>query len=323
MEKNQITLLKYELKNISYLFLLHLFFIVIYMAQTINTQNDFVVSYMYHNNLYTNLDIIAPKIGFYILIVLLLARIQLKDGFNKLWHYFPFKNAEIINIKILSGLIFFAFAFVTLFLAQLFIYLKYLPIYKDVFEILGVNTSIIPISKLALYLLIVFLVFVFFYFVTIILNYFLGNIYFGILTSTMLLFIPIILLSLSNMSLTSVFNKFFNLLAFENIRYAYNNEYILNFELLKFISVFYLLYYFLLSAIFYLILRKMATTPKIIENSNPFNIKYSGLFFQIVMVVFCTISTQRLFAFRLVTLCAFVFTIFLSKFIVKKWGVRE
>lgn len=298
MNNKYKALFKYEFKKlIGFYFALILFFIL-YMTMRSNfieTEVHKLLSSSDYFNIYFR--ILQPNLFFmYGIFVLVLVYIQFNDGFNKLWHSLPFTNKDVIMVKLITG-VFTILAFVTVVGIGMFVeYFKYAIIYKDTLQVLNIDPSIINTGFIIITLLSVFAVYMFIYFFTVLVQYYIGNCISGICLAVLLLHLPILVISGFDIfyhipeQLTFIINPHYfssdnNRCDYSGLGASDNLNIFINTGLFNQYSLPAIIYYVILSGIFIVLVLKVATSPKWIEQNSPFSKRLSPIIFKLAFTI--------------------------------------
>lgn len=346
MCKKYLSLFKYELKKLIWLYGAMILFFILYISnESIITANEASSLLTISDYTYITFNILNPKIYFfYIAFVAIMVYIQFNDGFNKLWHSLPFKNIDVIGVKLIVGIITLLLFFTVIAISKITIYFDYADIYKLNLAVANIDPSIISPLFIIKEVIIIFAVYVTIYFFTVLCQYIIGNCISGIVFSGLFISIPTLIIAAFNITANLTYNNLFAICPYfydlsvnitSNILDTFVNDYIFNlanYEIdlsifLRF-NNFAIVYYGIIAIVTLLILLKISTNHNWIEQSSPFNKKWVSNIFKIVFVIdFAVIGTTFTYnsTFDKIIL-AIVFAIIgllVSSIIVKKQGVSK
>lgn len=285
-------LYKYELKKLTvFIFALILFLILfasIYSGYVTREVTSVLSPYKGYYSIY--FCVFEPNFIFlYSAIVFILAYIQTKEGFNKLWHSLPFTNSNIIISKIVTGIIIISVFSLAVGAIMLYYYSITADIYRDVLMTLNIDPAAINMYMIFEVVITIFTVYVFIYLFTLLIIYITGNSLSGVIFSVLIIHMPILVISAFHMENILPWKLVF--LFFPHYFCSDNNLYY-NFSEYNDISVFSsvfdkfspesIIYYIILSVIVLLILYKRAVSPKLTEQTGAFSDKRTAFIFKSV-----------------------------------------
>lgn len=342
MNNKYITLFKYEFKKLYWLIGAMILFLILYgTAHNNNVASDVSQMISFSSNFYICLKIMDIDFYFiFIAFVFAMVYLQFSDGFNKLWHSLPFKNKDVIYVKLATGFITLFLFFTVVFIIMLSVYFKYADIYRDTLTVLNINPGFINPLFILMAVGCVFAVYVAIYFLTVLFQYIIGNCISGIVLSALFIHIPVLILTSTNFNISEyqkylflIFPDFYD--STNSIYYIEYTNYTLellssyiDFGILNKFTLWVFIYYSLGGAIILLILSKVSTSSKWIEQSNPFSKKWTAYFFKTVFVIaFAMVGAtplyESLYAKIIISAVFAVIGYVVSSIIIKQQGVSK
>lgn len=342
MSKKYLALFKYEFKKLAWLYGAMVLFFIMYIAgessgTALEAKNLLTASV----SKYISFKILDPDFYFiFMALVAIMVYMQFNDGFNKLWHSLPFKNIDVIGVKLIVGVTTLLLFFVIALVIKLAIYFDYAEIYKLNLSAINIDPSIISPLFIIKAVAIVFTVYVAVYFFAVLCQYIVGNCISGIVFAGLFINLPTLLMGAFDFSASTIPNKFFTICPYfydptVDLSYSLIPDYIFNLSNLQLddniffrFNSFAIAYYGIIAIITLYILLKISTTPKWIEQSSPFNKKWVSVIFKLAFVI-CFSSVGATITYNSTVekvILAIVFALigFLtSTIIVKRQGVRK